>query len=92
MLTTAADLFPSMVILNITVKSAILAQRLAQRGRENHAQITSRLARVVSPISAELNVYDICNEGSLENTVANALDVLGLASVSQSMNVTHDST
>ena len=91
-LTTAADLFPSMLVLNITVKSATLAQRLAQRGRENHAQITSRLERVVSPISTELNVNDISNDGSLESTVATALDVLGLASVTQSMSITHDST
>lgn len=80
-LSTAANLFPSMTVLNITVESATLAQRLALRGRENDEQITSRLKRVVSPIPSELDVYNIANDGSLETTVANALDVLGLASV-----------
>ena len=77
-LSAAANLFPSMTVLNITVESATLAERLALRGRENAEQITSRLGRVVSPIPTELDVYDICNDGPLETTVTNALDALGV--------------
>lgn len=78
-LSAAANLFPSMTVLNITVESATLAERLALRGRENAEQITSRLARVVSPIPTELDVYEICNNGPLETSVASALNALGLA-------------
>ena len=77
-LSSAASQFPAMTVLNITVEASTLANRLALRGRETNEEITSRLERVVTPIPSELDVYNISNDGPLAQTIAQALDALGL--------------
>lgn len=78
-LTQAAQLFPDLIILNITAAPATLAQRLRARGREPADDIESRLARATAKLDPSLPVHHIENDGPLAATVASALQSLGLA-------------
>lgn len=75
-LVEANQVFPSLIVLNITASPETLAERLAGRGRETPEDIERRLARTVAPFAAELSVHDIANDGPLENAVGAALDLL----------------
>ncbi|MBU6498601.1 MAG: phosphonate metabolism protein/1,5-bisphosphokinase (PRPP-forming) PhnN [Rhodospirillales bacterium] len=70
-LAEAAGRFP-LRVLHITATPAILARRLAARGRESAADITERLARQVA-LPAGLDVATILNDGSVEQGVAQLL-------------------
>ena len=78
-LTQAAQLFPDVIILNITAAPATLAQRLRARGREPADDIESRLARATAKLDPNLPIHHIENDGPLAATVATALQTLGLA-------------
>ncbi len=71
-LTEAASVFPRMVVLHITADPKVLAQRLADRGRENAADIERRLARATDAIPGGLIIITVRNDGALEDTVAAA--------------------
>ncbi|GAB4166098.1 MAG: phosphonate metabolism protein/1,5-bisphosphokinase (PRPP-forming) PhnN [Thalassobaculales bacterium] len=58
----------------ITASPAVLARRLAARGREDEAQIAARLARSVPLAGA--NVATIANDGALADAVAALLAVI----------------
>ena len=67
-----------LVVINLTATRAVLAKRLAKRGRETPVEIEKRLNRHVPPFAAELNVIDIDNSNSITDTVASIVDNLNL--------------
>ncbi|MHA3915424.1 phosphonate metabolism protein/1,5-bisphosphokinase (PRPP-forming) PhnN [Halovulum sp. GXIMD14793] len=71
-----AAAFPAFSVLNVTADPETLAARLAARGRETAEDITRRLAQANRPLPEGLPVLTISNDGPLENTVAEALDLL----------------
>lgn len=72
--------FPRLVVLNVTASPETLARRLRSRGRETGTEIGRRLARADMTLPAGIAVADISNDGALEDTVAQALDVLAAES------------
>ncbi|MEI4469922.1 AAA family ATPase [Frigidibacter sp. MR17.24] len=77
MLAEAARVFPGLRVLLVTAPPAVLAERLAARGRESRAQIAARLARAGGyPMPEGLPVSPIDNGGALDAAVAAALDAI----------------
>lgn len=62
-------------VLEITASPAVLAQRLAARGRETAADVAARLARQV-PLPPGVAVRRVLNDGAVEPAVAEVVDVL----------------
>ncbi|WP_127103851.1 phosphonate metabolism protein/1,5-bisphosphokinase (PRPP-forming) PhnN [Pararhodobacter zhoushanensis] len=58
----AAAAFPALQVIVVTAPVAVLATRLAGRGRESAAQIAERLARDVAPLPPHLPVIEIVND------------------------------
>lgn len=75
----AFEVFPSLIILNITANPDVLQKRLAVRGREDAADIAARLSRAEEPIDDRLPVSTLRNNGPLEDTVRCALDAISRA-------------
>lgn len=75
-LARAMEVFPAVTVLGITAAPETLARRLAGRGRESAAEITTRLDRGRKPMPEGLNTVTISNDGALEDTVAQALAAL----------------
>ena len=70
----AADRYPTRVVL-ITAPPAVLARRLAQRGRETEADIAGRLARDVAlPDGVDTDV--VMNDATPEDGIARFLAAL----------------
>jgi ribose 1,5-bisphosphokinase len=80
-LTQAAEIFPRLVVLNITAKPETLARRLAARGRETEEEIAARLAQAGKPLPEGLKVVHLANDGPLSLTVARGAALLQPASV-----------
>ncbi|MCX7384785.1 MAG: phosphonate metabolism protein/1,5-bisphosphokinase (PRPP-forming) PhnN [Alphaproteobacteria bacterium] len=76
----AAARFPTLV-LEITAPIAVLARRLAARGRESETDIAARLARAVA-LPAGLDVVTVMNDGAVEDGVALVLAALSRAAES----------
>ncbi|MBU2935672.1 MULTISPECIES: phosphonate metabolism protein/1,5-bisphosphokinase (PRPP-forming) PhnN [Pacificibacter] len=55
-------------VINLTAKRAVLAKRLAARGRETAEQIALRLDRVAT-LPAGIDAHEIDNSGALSDTV-----------------------
>lgn len=75
-LSEAAAIFPRFLVLNITASPETLAKRLGMRGRETEEQIAKRLAQAVKPIPSGLDVIHLANDGTLDETVARACELL----------------
>jgi phosphonate metabolism protein PhnN/1,5-bisphosphokinase (PRPP-forming) len=76
----AERLAERVVVLNITAPVAVLAQRLAARGRENEADIAARLKREASLAAARAEIVTIMNDRSVAEAAAELLAMLrGLA-------------
>ncbi|MEI4195440.1 phosphonate metabolism protein/1,5-bisphosphokinase (PRPP-forming) PhnN [Roseovarius sp. E0-M6] len=75
-LTKAANVFPRLLVLNITAKPETLARRLAERGRETEDEIVGRLAQADKPLPDGLNVIHLSNDGPLSETLARATALL----------------
>lgn len=58
--------FPRLLVVNVTARPDVLAQRLAARGRETASDIEARLARSTEPTPSDLNNVTIDNSGTLE--------------------------
>jgi ribose 1,5-bisphosphokinase len=58
--------YPRLVALLVTAPAALLAERLALRGREDCAAVNRRVARPAPPLPPELRVIEIANAGSFE--------------------------
>lgn len=72
----AAEIAARRLVVNITASPAVLAARLAQRGRESSEQIASRVARSVDLRLAGAALAEISNEGSVEEAGTQLLGLL----------------
>lgn len=72
----AARAFPGLIVVHVTARPEVLAQRLAERGRESGEEIARRLSRTVPPLPAALPVIEIDNSGRLDEAVAALLSAL----------------
>lgn len=75
-LVPAAEVFESLVVVNVTAPPEVLAQRLAARGRESAEDIARRLSRVADPLPATLNVITVQNTGTVDQAVSQVLGAL----------------
>lgn len=73
----AAAVFPGLRVAHVTAPPAVLAARLAARGREDAAAIAARLAREapLPPCAAEIITID--NAGPLSHATAALLAAIG---------------
>jgi ribose 1,5-bisphosphokinase len=65
-ITQAAEHFPNIAVLNVTAPTAVIAARLAQRGREAPADIAQRIAREAPRYDARIETLTIVNDTTLE--------------------------
>ena len=72
----AENAAPRTVVLNITAPAAILAARLAARGRETADDIAARLAREVPLETRRADLVTIVNASSVEEGAAEVVAVL----------------
>ncbi len=68
--------FPGLLVVLVTAPDAVLAQRLAQRGRESAAEIEQRLARAAFALPDGISARLVMNDGTPEQGIARLLDVL----------------
>ena len=68
--------FPGLVLLHITAPAAVLADRLAARGRETRTEILSRLQRASVTLPEGCPVIQIVNDASLEAGIARLLQAI----------------
>lgn len=73
-LAEAAARYP-LLVLEITAPPAVLAARLAARGREDAVDVAARLAREAA-VPAGLTVHRVLNDGSVEAGVAQVVAAL----------------
>ncbi|HBF30154.1 MAG TPA: phosphonate metabolism protein/1,5-bisphosphokinase (PRPP-forming) PhnN [Rhizobium sp.] len=66
-LPTFLQAFPRVVVVNITARPEVLADRLEARGRENREEILRRLERSSLEIIGDYHVITIDNSGALED-------------------------
>lgn len=72
----ALAVFPGLKVINITAPAAVLAERLAARGRETRAQIEARLSRADLSLPQGLPVIEVSNDASPEAGIARLLQAL----------------
>jgi len=75
-LPAAQAAFPDLVVIRITAPSAVLAERLAARGRESRQDIDARLQRAGYALPEGLPVIDIANDASPQIGIARLLAAL----------------
>lgn len=75
-LAEARGQFPTLIVLALTARAEVLAERLAGRRREDAAGIAARLARSVEIKAGGAEVIRIDNSGPLDTTVAAAMAAL----------------
>ena len=69
----AQEVFGDFIVLSVTARPEVLAERLTQRGREDSAEVQRRLARARQPLPAGLRrLHQIDNSGDLQQAVAAA--------------------
>lgn len=68
--------FPDLRVILVTAPDAVLADRLAERGREDAADIRARLARASFRLPAGIAAATVWNDGSLEAGIAGLLAAL----------------
>jgi phosphonate metabolism protein PhnN/1,5-bisphosphokinase (PRPP-forming) len=66
----ALEKYPRCLVLLVTARPEVRAQRLAGRGRETAEEVAARLAREGAPIPAGVEAVTIDNSGSLEEGIA----------------------
>ena len=77
-------IFPDLVVIRISAPSAVLAERLAARGRESLQDITGRLQRASYDLPAGLPVIDVINDATPQIGVQRLLAALYPASAKRS--------
>lgn len=75
-LVAAQQAFPDLQVIVITAPPAVLAARLAGRGRESEAAIAARLARAPYALPPGLPVSEVVNDGPVERGIARLHAVL----------------
>lgn len=76
MLADAVRVLPQLRVIHLTARPDILAQRLADRGREPPDEIAKRLARADLALPLGLDVVEIDNSGPLETAVSAFLNAV----------------
>jgi len=71
------NLVTNLVFIEVTAPIDILARRILQRGRESEQEIRLRLARKVDPLPADVPVYTVHNDQTLEVGVDRFMTVIG---------------
>ena len=72
----AAEVFPTVKVLNITATPNVISARLMARGRETTDEVAARLAVAQKPLPKGFDVATISNDGPLEEAVAAALKAI----------------
>jgi len=73
----AQESFDDFVVLSVTARPEVLADRLTKRGREDSAEVQRRLARASQPLPAGLRrLYQIDNSAALADAVISARAVI----------------
>lgn len=69
--------YPALTVVEVTVDPALLARRLAGRGRESTEQIALRLARATQafPVPRQCRLLRVCNDAAPETAAAVLLDI-----------------
>ena len=65
----AEKLDADLTVLNVTAAPAVLAQRIATRGRENLVEIELRLKREQPIVATRARIIDVHNDGTLEDGI-----------------------
>ena len=68
--------YPGLVVIRVSAPSAVLAQRLAARGRESLADIAARLQRASYDLPDGLRVIDVANDATPEIGVGRLLEAV----------------
>lgn len=68
--------FAALRVILVTAPDAVLAARLAARGREDEADIRARLARATFSVPEGIAVTTVVNDGAVETGVARLLAAL----------------
>ncbi|MEL6242462.1 MAG: phosphonate metabolism protein/1,5-bisphosphokinase (PRPP-forming) PhnN [Pseudomonadota bacterium] len=72
----ACQKFPGLITILLTARPEVLAARLAERGREDKADIARRLGRANFALPESVTATEIDNSGALDATVDRTLAVL----------------
>lgn len=72
----ARRVFPGLRVILVTAPDAVLAARLAARGREDEAGIRARLARAGFALPKGISATVVVNDGTVEQGVAQLLATL----------------
>lgn len=72
----AAQVFPELRVILVTAPDAVLAARLAARGREDEADIRARLARAAFTLPKGISATVVVNDGTAEEGIARLLAAL----------------
>lgn len=72
----AARVFPGLRVILVTAPDAVLAARLAARGREDEAGIRARLARAAYTLPEGISAAVVVNDGTVEEGIARLLAAL----------------
>ena len=75
----AAQVFPGLRVILITAPDAVLAARLAARGRETEADIRARLARAAFTLPPGIDAATVMNDTTPAEGTARLLAALALA-------------
>jgi ribose 1,5-bisphosphokinase len=75
-LPAAQAAFPHLRVIMVTAPDAVLAARLAARGRETEGDIRARLARAAFALPEGIEAITVVNDGTLEQGVARLLAAL----------------
>jgi len=76
MLRQAENIFPNVIVLNVTAAPETIAERLLSRNRETETEITKRLAQADKALPTGMDVRHLPNDGSLAETVARGIALL----------------
>lgn len=77
MIGAAEAAFPKVAVVEITAPVAVLARRLAARGRESEAEIAGRLAREAPLVARHAPVHRLANDRDLGVVAAEFVALLG---------------
>lgn len=75
-LSAIQSIFPDLVVIRVSAPSAILAERLAARGRESLQEISERLQRASYDLPSGLSVIDVMNDSTPQIGVQRLLAAL----------------
>ena len=72
----ARQRYPRLAVIEVSAPPAVLAMRLAARGREDQESIRKRLERSVSAVADHPDVFRVSNDGDVASGIFTLLTVL----------------